>query len=187
MNSLSRKYLFLIMGLLIFIGLELRLVFIDLPLWYDEAQSVLIAKMSVPFGISNYLQNIDLQHTPLYFYILHFWINLFGESDIVLKVLSLIFSLLSIPYSYKLAKQFTDEKFALIAPLLITFNTFNIVYSTEVRMYSMILFLTILSINYLMEYLKSDSKKALLKLTIVNLLMPYTFTGAFVFVLAQII
>ena len=175
------------MGLLIFIGLELRLVFIDLPLWYDEAQSVLIAKMSFPFGISNYLQNIDLQHTPLYFYILHFWINLFGESDIVLKVLSLIFSLLSIPYSYKLAKQFIDEKFALIAPLLITFNTFNIVYSTEVRMYSMILFLTILSINYLMEYLKSDSKKALLKLTIVNLLMPYTFTGAFVFVLAQII
>lgn len=175
------------MGLLILIGLELRLVFIDLPLWYDEAQSVLIAKMSFPLGISNYLQNIDLQHTPLYFYILHFWINLFGESDIALKILSLIFGLLSIPYSYKLAKHFIEEKFALIAPLLITFNTFNIVYSTEVRMYSIVLFMTILSMNYLIEYIKSDSKKTLLKLTLVNLLMPYTFIGAFVFVLAQII
>lgn len=175
------------MGLLILIGLELRLVFIDLPLWYDEAQSVLIAKMSFPQGINNYLLNVDLQHTPFYFYILHFWIYLFGESDIALKILSLIFSLLSIPYSYKLAKNFVDEKFALIAPLFLVFNTFNIVYATEVRMYSIILFLTLLSINYLFEYLKTDNTKSLLKLTFINFLMPYSFIGSIIFVIAQVI
>ena len=187
MNLLSRKYLFLIMGLLILIGLELRLVFIDLPLWYDEAQSVLIAKMSFPQGINNYLLNVDMQHTPFYFYILHFWIYLFGESDIALKILSLIFGLLSIPYSYKLAKNFVEEKVALIAPLLLTFNTFNIVYATEVRMYSMILFLTILSTNYLFEYLKTDSTKSLIKLTFTNFLMQYTFIGSIIFIIAQVV
>ena len=187
MNLLSRKYLFLIMGLLILIGLELRLVFIDLPLWYDEAQSVLIAKMSFPFEINKYLLNIDMQHTPLYFYLLHFWINIFGENDIALRILSLIFSLATIPCIYKLAKNFVSEKFALIAPLLIVFNTFNIIYSTEVRMYSIIIFLTVLSMNYLLEYLNTDSTKSLIKLTVTNLLMPYTLVGSFIFILAQII
>ena len=116
------------MGLLILIGLELRLVFIDLPLWYDEAQSVLIAKMSFPFEINNYLLTVDMQHTPLYFYLLHFWINIFGENDIALRVLSLIFSLATIPCIYKLAKNFVSEKFALIVPLIMVFNTFNIIY-----------------------------------------------------------
>lgn len=187
MNLLSRKYLFLIMGLLILIGLELRLVFIDLPLWYDEAQSVLIAKMSFPFEINKYLLNIDMQHTPLYFYLLHFWIKIFGENDIALRILSLIFSLATIPCIYKLAKNFVSKKFALIAPLLMVFNTFNIIYSTEVRMYSIIIFLTVLSMNYLLEYLNTDSTKSLIKLTVTNLLMPYTLVGAFVFVIAQII
>lgn len=187
MSSLSRKYLFLIIGLLIFIGLELRLAFIDLPLWYDEAHSVLIAKMSFPFGINNYLLNLDLQHTPFYFYILHFWIKLFGENDITLKLLSLIFSLLTIPFSYKLAKNFIEDKLALIVPLLFVFNTFNIVYSTEVRMYAIILFLTVLSMNYLFDYLKTQDNKFLVKLSIVNLLMPYTYLGSIVFLTAQII
>ena len=187
MSSLSRKYLFLIIGLLIFIGLELRLAFIDLPLWYDEAHSVLIAKMSFPFGINNYLLNLDLQHTPFYFYLLHFWIKLFGENDITLKLLSLIFSLLTIPFSYKLAKNFIKDKLALIVPLLFVFNTFNIVYSTEVRMYAIILFLTVLSMNYLFDYLKTQDNKSLVKLSIVNLLMPYTYLGSIVFFIAQII
>lgn len=187
MNLLSRKYLFLIMGLLILIGLELRLVFIDLPLWYDEAQSVLIAKMSFPFEINNYLLTVDMQHTPLYFYLLHFWINIFGENDIALRVLSLIFSLATIPCIYKLAKNFVSEKFALIVPLIMVFNTFNIIYSTEVRMYTVIIFLAVLSMNYLLEYLSTDSTKSLIKLTVTNLLMPYTLVGSFIFIIAQII
>lgn len=187
MESLSRKYLFFVMMLLIFIGLSLRLVFIDNPLWYDEAHSVLIAKMGFPFEINKYLLDTDLQHTPFYFYILHFWIKLFGENDIILKILSLIFALFSIPAIYSLARKFLDRNIALIAPLLLAFNTFHIIYSTEVRMYSLVMLLSILSVNYLYEYLETDNNKSLLKLSIVNFILPYTFTGAFVFILAQII
>ena len=86
MEKLSRKYLFFIMGMLIFVCIGLRLVFIDLPLWYDEAHSVLIAQMGFPFEINKYLLETDLQHTPFYFYLLHFWIKCFGENDIVLKI-----------------------------------------------------------------------------------------------------
>lgn len=187
MNSLSQKYLFIIIILLTLIGIGLRCVFIDLPLWYDEAHSVLIAKMAFPFGINNYLMNVDLQHTPFYFYILHFWVKIFGESDIILKLLSLIFAVFSIPAIYVLSKKLTNDKFALIPPLLLTFNTFHIIYSTEVRMYSLIMLLSILSVNYLCEYLNNDSNKTLVKLSFINFLMPYTFTGSIIFVLSEII
>ena len=187
MESLSRKYLFLFLTILIFIGLFLRLVFIDYPLWYDEAHSVLISKMGFPFEINKYLLTEDLQHTPLYFYILHFWISLFGESDIVLKILSLIFGLCSIPAIYLLSRKFLNNKLSLIPPVLLTFNTFHIIYSSEVRMYSLVMLLSILAVINLCDYLESGNTKSLIKLTILNVIMPYTFTGAFIFVLAQII
>lgn len=187
MEKLSRKYLFFIMGMLIFVCIGLRLVFIDLPLWYDEAHSVLIAQMGFPFEINKYLLETDLQHTPFYFYLLHFWIKCFGENDIVLKILSLIFSVCSIPAIYTLSKKFVNDKTALIAPLLLVFNTFHVIYSTEVRMYSLIMFLSILSVKYMYEYLENDDTKALVKLSLVNFLMPYIFTGSFVFIAAQII
>jgi len=148
MNTLSNKYKIFILCLLVFIGVELRLAFIDLPFWYDEAQSVLIAKQFFPFGINNFLFTQDLQHTPFYFYILHFWIKLFGESDVVLKVLSLIFGVMTIPLSYVFAKKIASEKIAFILAGFMAFNSFNIVYSTEVRMYSLVLMLTILSMIF---------------------------------------
>jgi len=187
MESLSRKYLFFIILMLIFIGLGLRLVFIDIPLWYDEAHSVLIANMNFPFEINRYLLETDLQHMPVYFYILHFWIKIFGESDVILRMLSLIFSILSIPAIYDLSKKIINDKLALIAPLLLAFNTFHIIYSTEVRMYSLIMLLSILSVKYLYDYLEKDNINSIIKLTAINFLMPYIFTGSFVFIFAQII
>lgn len=186
MESLSRKYLFLLIAIITIIGLFLRLVFIDSPLWYDEAHSVLIAKMGFPFEINKYLLDVDLQHTPFYFYLLHFWINLFGENDVILKIFSLIFGLCSIPAIYILARKFLSNNLALVAPVLLTFNMFHVIYSVEVRMYSLVVLLSILAINYLYDYLQKSDKKSLLKLTIINIILPYTFTGAFVFVFAQI-
>ena len=54
-------------------------------------------------------------------------------------------------------------------------------------MYTVIIFLAVLSMNYLLEYLSTDNTKSLIKLTVTNLLMPYTLVGSFIFIIAQII
>ena len=59
----------IIFGLIILVGLALRLTIINYPLWYDEGCSIATAINSFPSGINDYLWTHDLQHTPFYFFI----------------------------------------------------------------------------------------------------------------------
>ena len=94
---MKKRILAVILMALIFVtGFILRYLYIDAPLWYDEACSWTTAIKSFPSGIMNNLLNDDLQHTPLYFFLLHFWIKIFSQSEISMRVLSLIFSVLAI-------------------------------------------------------------------------------------------
>ena len=71
-NSSENKYVFWgYFALIIILGLGLRLTLINFPLWYDEGCSIAAAAKSFPAEITRFLWDKDLQHTPLYFYILH--------------------------------------------------------------------------------------------------------------------
>lgn len=144
-----------------------------------------MAKNSFPLGITEFLLNKDLQHTPLYFYVLNLWMKVFSSSDLSIKMLSLAFAMGSLPLIYEVTKKITTDKIALIALVLMSVNACVVLYSTEARMYSMLMFLVLLSINYLVDFDKTKSKAALIKLSVVNILIPYTLVGAISFVAAQ--
>ena len=76
----NKKIFWSIFALILLLGLSLRLTIIHFPLWYDEGCSIAAAAKSFPAGINNYLWSYDFQHTPLYFYILHFIMKFFGDS-----------------------------------------------------------------------------------------------------------
>ena len=59
--------------IILFIAFILRLLYINTEFWYDEACSWFTAKQDFPFGIIGNLLHLDMQHTPVYFFILHFW------------------------------------------------------------------------------------------------------------------
>ena len=83
---MDRKvYLNIWTWLIIFgVAVCLRLLFVQYDIWYDEACSWFTAIQSFPFGVMNNLLNLDLQHTPLYFFMLNLWIRLFGDSEIAM-------------------------------------------------------------------------------------------------------
>ena len=174
-------------GIIILLGLGLRLTLVDFPLWYDEGCSIATAVKDFPFGIDDYLWNHDLQHTPLYFYILHFIMNIFGDSVVVMRLSSLIISILALPLTYIVTEKLSSKKVGLLAMLLMSVNTFQVLYSIEIRMYPYVILLSLLSINYLIDYDRNSDKKSLIKLGIVNVLNPYFLTGSIVFVIAQFI
>lgn len=176
-----------IFGLIIIGSLLLRWQLIEFPLWYDEGCSVATAINTFPTGINNYLWTHDLQHTPLYFYILHFIMNIFGDGVVALRVSSLVVSMALLPITYIVTEKLSSKKVALFAMLLMGVNTFQVLYSIEIRMYPYVILLSLLSINYLVDYDRNSDKKSLIKLGIVNLLNPYFLTGSIVFVLAQFI
>jgi len=162
----------------------LRLLYINNGLWYDEACSWFTAGQGFPFGIIENLKTLDLQHTPLYFFVLHFWMKLFGETEVAMRCLSLIFGIASIPLVYTAAKKLTTRQNALIACALAAVSPVMVIFSVEVRMYPVVVFLVLLSLNYLIDFEQKNDIKSLVKLVVVNLLIPYTLVGGILYNLA---
>jgi len=127
-----------------FLFTKTPLAFLIQSLWRDEAFSYLLAK-------KNILQIIILTakdyNPPLYYLTLHFWMKIFGSSEIALRSLSLVFFwatlyavylFLSDVFKFDLKKSFFYLLFFLINPLLLY-------YAFEARMYSMLAFFATLS------------------------------------------
>ena len=183
----NKKIFWSIFGIIILFALGLRLTLIEFPLWYDEGCSIATAIESFPAGITNYLWTHDLQHTPLYFYILHFIMNIFGDGIIVLRLSSLVVSMALLPITFIVTEKLSSKKVALLAMFLMGINTFQVLYSIEIRMYPYVILLSLLSINYLIDYDRKEDNKSLIKLGLVNLLNPYFLTGSIVFVIVEFI
>ena len=79
---------------LVAISLLIRTQAISSPLWIDEGLSVGIA--SHPFSDIFHALRED-GSPPLYYLLLHFWMEGFGRSESNTHVLSLLFALLTIP------------------------------------------------------------------------------------------
>ena len=110
-------------------------------LWLDESISFLTAKLPLSQIINNTVQS---SHPPLYYTLLHFWLQLGAESDTAVKLLSLFWGVLLIPAIYALCQQlFSNRLVSLTAALLVAVSPFHILYSHELRMYTQLMFLVV--------------------------------------------
>lgn len=189
MEKIRKYYLPILIFLITILGAEIRFAISNCPLWYDEGHSVLVAIQNFPFGINEFLFTKDFQHTPFYFYLLHFWIKIFGSSEFMLRMSSSIFGIACIPLTYIVAKKlYKDDKIVgIIASVLVTVSPLLVYYSIEIRMYALVTFLALLSTNYLLDYDKNPNKKNLIKLLVTNTLIPYFLIGGIVFNIGQAI
>ena len=178
----------IIKGLFIFIVIVLtvvlRVLYIDCDFWYDEACSWFSAIQEFPVGIMKNLMTLDMQHTPLYFFLLHFWIKIFGDGEIAIRSLSVIFGILTVPVVYVAASKITNKTNSVIACLISAVSPLLVFFSAEARMYPMAVFLVMLSLNYLIDFEQKNDKKSLIKLIFVNLLIPHTLVGGILYNIA---
>lgn len=120
------------------------LLFLTQSFWRDEAFSYFMAKKNI-FEII-FLTAKDF-NPPLYYFILHFWIKIFGGSEIALRSLSLIFFWANIYVVFLfLVNVFKmKQRKALLYLVLFIANPLLLYYAFEARMYSMFAFLATLS------------------------------------------
>jgi mannosyltransferase len=108
-------------------------------LWRDEAFSVWIAQGSVAEVIKRTSGDFN---PPLYYLLLHFWMQVFGKSEIALRGLSIVFFLIFIFVIYQFSQKiFHTKTWAIYTTLLMAINPMLVYFAFEVRMYSL-LFLT---------------------------------------------
>jgi mannosyltransferase len=130
--------------LIILLALGQRLYRLDAQsLWYDEGFSVYLARMDLPEITARTAADIQ---PPLYYYLLHAWTGLLGDSEKALRGLSLLFGVLAIPLIYGLASElFHSRLAALLAALLLAVSPLHVWYGQEARMYTLLTFLCLLS------------------------------------------
>jgi len=120
------------------------LAFFTMDLWRDEAFSFVMARQNILDILRTSAQDFA---PPFYYIILHYWMLLFGRSEIALRSLSflmyafllfVIFEIMTLVFKIAMKR-------ALLYFLLMILNPFLNYYAFEARMYMMVAFLVTLS------------------------------------------
>jgi mannosyltransferase len=84
-------------------------------------------------------------HVPLHHLLLHFWEKILGNSVALARDLSLIFFVATIPAVYLLGNLSFSRSTALFAAIMVAISPFLNWYGSEIRMYSLLTFITVLN------------------------------------------
>ena len=153
-------------------------------IWNDEQASVLIARGEIRYfihndtlseGNLNRFTNLDRHarntlHNVLdatihdngnsfaYNLLLHYWLLVFGVSDVSVRLVAFIFGLLIIPLAYRFSIEvFKDKNAALIIAFLFAINPLFIEYSIMCRAYTMGAFFSLLSTYFFYRIITSQA------------------------------
>ncbi|MCB0352394.1 MAG: glycosyltransferase family 39 protein [Bdellovibrionales bacterium] len=103
--------------------------------WLDETLSLWVASGSFSQAIERSL-NFQGQ-SPLYFVLLHWWINLVGSSEWLVRVPSVLCLVASLSLFYRLALFFGDRRFGLSSALLFVASQSAVFAATNARPYAL--------------------------------------------------
>jgi uncharacterized membrane protein len=140
--------------LLLLIGFGLRVHGLDLqPLWGDEGWSFYFAAM--PLGEMAAKTAIDI-HPPLYYAILHLWLNLIGFDPEAARFVSVVFGTILIAVGYQFGRELLAGSrqgawLGLAFAGVLTVAPMAVYYSQEVRMYSLVTLLGLASTLYFLR------------------------------------
>jgi len=150
----------------------------DSCLWFDEIFSVHAAEHD--WGSLCWFVAQDLIHPPFFYALLKIWIGIGGESIFWLRLLPLIFATLSLVPFILLCRELKQRRSTILFALfLFAVNGSLINYTQRVRMYSLLMCLSLFSIWLFARYFNRG--KSLIALLIINLFLVYThYFGFFV-------
>ncbi|MGE0126714.1 MAG: glycosyltransferase family 39 protein [Blastocatellales bacterium] len=155
-----RDKFWIALSLILLAGLLLRLPNLNESLWNDEIWST-----NVLIGNLKALQNVILEdlHPPFYQVFMFGWTQLFGDSELSVRMPPLLFGLASIFLVYVLAAKIADglagRKTALLASFLMAVSPVHMWYSQEARSYSSLLFFLLLSLVAYLKLKEPDARR----------------------------
>lgn len=122
-------------ALAVVVGVVLRFV-APTPLWLDEALSANIAALA-PGDLLEALRHDG--HPPLYYLLLHSWMQVVGTGDAEVRALSGVLSVLSLPLIWVVARRRGGQAMAVVAVAVLALSPYALRYATETRMYALVM------------------------------------------------
>jgi len=159
-------------GIILVLGLGLRLINLNQSLWLDEAAQALMSSQSLG---SIWADRTGDFHPPLFYFLAHYWLFL-SHAEIWLRLLPVSFGVINILVVYALGQKLLGR--GLLAAFLMAIAPFHIYYSQEFRAYSLLALLGTLSMYYLIT-------GRFRWLAITNALLLYTHYSSVFLILTQ--
>ena len=136
-------------------------------LWSDELSSYVYST-----GILPIYSDID---PPFYYFLLHFWILIFGREEIVLRFLSFIFGFATGIVVYLISDFLTQDKLVNIgATIVFLFNPLVNNQMNNARMYTLFVFLLTTTLLMFLYYCKTKKRLYFIILVSTSILTLYT-------------
>ncbi len=130
---------------LVVLAVALRAPYLGRAFWVDEGITVGISSHPIS-QIPRLLRNDG--SPPLFYFLLHFWMRVFGSSEPAAHALPLLISLLAIPVGYWAGRELFNRRGAgIAAAALVATNPFLNWYSTEARMYTLVILLALVGVT----------------------------------------
>lgn len=170
----------LLLGLITrFLGIAYR------PIWYDEAFSILFSQTGISKMIYGTLASVNGAaadiHPLAYYSLLWIWQKIVGGNVISARVLSITVGVFTLIISYSFLSKYVSQKVAKTSVLLIGLSPFQVHYSQEIRMYSLLGFLCMLSTWSLVTAAKTGKRRYWILFSLSVLLAQYTHNLAILY------
>jgi|GEM_PF-1953989 len=160
--------------------------------WSDEFLAVWRAQLPWP----EMFEKMPAEHVPLYFILLKLWLAIAGDTDFTIRFLAAAFSLLVVPFTYRLASDILDFRLildqskirnpvGLLAAFLLAISPFQIWYAQENRMYSLLVAAGLASLVFLFRGLWRGGRPTWTAYTLATAVVIYTHYYAFLLVAAE--
>lgn len=136
-------------------ALVIRLISLNQSLWLDEAINVVAAKDN-SFLDFIFKYPIGDFHPPGYFILLWIWTHLFGFSEVVVRLPSVLLGVGSVYLTFLTAKELFKTRVGILAAIFMAVAPLHIYYSQEARMYSLSVLAVTLSFYCLVRLLNNQ-------------------------------
>ncbi len=133
-----------------------------------------------PSWIDAYRASLTSAHPPLLILIVHYW-RMLGDSELVLRLPSVILGAALCWTAYKWFAQITDFTRALVLLILLSFSPTLVALGSELRQYSFLLFFCGLALYQLEQALRRQSSRSMLVFSFALYLALLTHYSSFIF------
>ena len=131
------RYSFFIAALIL-TGFLIRVYFsLELSLWHDEAVTANSIISFLENGIPDYPSGFEYWRSFTSWIIPAGLAAVFGTSEIVLRLPSIIYSAVMIPIVYKVGEEFHTRNVGLIAATFTSVSAWQLSFATQIRMYAL--------------------------------------------------
>jgi mannosyltransferase len=172
------------LALIILLGAGLRLYGVGAEgIWLDEGVSIARAGSSFSRIIGGW--GTTDPSPPLYYLLLHFWMGGFGDSELSIRLPSVIFGVLAILLAYRAGAELWNRETGLTAAFILALAAFPVYFSREARMYSLLLLLSLASYYSLVRLIRKGGTAQLFLYLLPTAGVLYTHNLGITIVLAQ--